>query len=120
MARIYNRTHTIQWIVAEAHVEGGEEGAQGVGGTGGGAEELAAHLGQRRRRQQFVEAKFVQQQLHGENAISYSFSSTWAEVICNCNDQSHFKIKYDIGLAKRYDTYVTSNSFIILRICFIL
>lgn len=59
MARIYNRTHTIQWIVAEAHVQGGEQSAEGVGGQGGAAEELAAHLGQRRCRQQFVEAKCV-------------------------------------------------------------
>jgi len=83
MARIYNRTHTIQWIVAEAHIDGGEEGAEGVGGPGGGAEELAAHLGQRRRREKFVEAKFVQQQLHGENATSFSFSRTLSYVICN-------------------------------------
>lgn len=60
---IYNRTHTIQRILAEAHIERCDEHAQRIRGQRGAAEELATHLGERCGGQKLVQAQLIQQQL---------------------------------------------------------
>lgn len=60
---IYNRTHTIQRILAKADIQRCDEDAQSIRGQGGAAEELPAHLGERCGRQKLVQTQLIQQQL---------------------------------------------------------